>query len=157
MGDVKPWFMRGKTHVLLPCVFSTFLVSSNLFQPLYCLVLGSWGSYCFGEWGGRTVSPLPTYPLHPRLPILLPHALFPGQFTLTTIFGWLAPHAQNWGAILVSRRHFLPLHELLNAQALAIRVLLTGVHSHAENFPPVPHFHAQEFPGFYPRRFSSAD
>ena len=64
---------------------------------------------------------------------------------------WLLTH-RPW-AILVSRRNFLPLHELLNAQALAIRVLLTAMHSHAENFPPVSHFRAQEFPGFYPRRF----
>ena len=47
---------------------------------------------------------------------------------------WLLTH-RPW-AILVSRRHFLPLHELLNTQALAIRVLLTAMHSHAENFPP---------------------
>ena len=91
-------------------------------------------------------------PTPPTFSILLPHALFPGQLTLTTILvRWLLTH-RLW-TILVSRGHFLPLHELLNAQALAIRVLLTAVHSHAENFPPVSHFHAQEFPGFYPRRF----
>ena len=91
-------------------------------------------------------------PTPPTFAILLPHALIPGQFTLTTILVcWLLTH-RLW-TILVSRRHFLPLHELLNAQALAIRILLTAVHSHAENFPPVSHFHAQEFLGFYPRRF----
>ena len=51
----------------------------------------------FGGGCGRTVSPLPTCPLHPRLPILLPHALFPSQFTLTMILGLLAPHAQVLG------------------------------------------------------------
>ena len=33
------------------------------------------GSYFLWEWGGRAVSSIPTSTLHPRLPILLPHAL----------------------------------------------------------------------------------
>ena len=67
-------------------------------------------------------------------------------------FGLLAPHAQALGDFGLTQ-HFIPLHELLKAQALAIRVLPTAVHSHAENFPPVSHFRAQEFLGFYPCRF----
>ena len=71
---------------------------------------------------------------------------------LSPRFGLLAPHAQALGDFGLMQA-FSWLHELLNAQALAIRVLLTAVHSHAQNFPPVSHFRAQEFPGFYPRRF----
>ena len=33
------------------------------------------GSYFLWEWGGKAVSSIPTSTLHPRLPILLPHAL----------------------------------------------------------------------------------
>ena len=91
-------------------------------------------------------------PTPPTFAILLPHALIPDQFTLTMILGLLAPHAQALGDFGLKQTYFLPLHELLNAQALAIHVFLTAVHSHAENFPPVSHFCAQEFPGFYPCR-----
>ena len=121
----------------------------------------------FGGGCGRTVSPLPTFPLHPRLPILLPHALFPGQFTLSPrdLVCWLLTH-RLW-VILVSRRHFLGLHELLKHPRTVIRVLLmfcsstgkigvvfssrrasTAVHPHAEGFPPIFHLHAWYFAGF---------
>ena len=58
------------------------------------------------------MSALTTCSLHPRLPILLPHALIPGQFTPTTILVcWLLTH--RFWTNLVSHRHFVPLHELL--------------------------------------------
>ena len=98
------------------------------------------------------MSTLPTCSLHPRWPFFsLTHSSLVSSLSPRFWVCWLLTH-RLW-TILVSRRHFLPLHELLNAQALAIRILLTAVHSHTENFPPVSHFHAQEFPGFYPRRF----
>ena len=149
MGDVKPW-LWGKN----PCfaTFVLFALSHPTSSNLLMLQLVVEAIIAFGGGCGRTVSPLPTCPLHPRLPILLPHAPIHGQLTLPRfLVCWLLTH-RLW-VILVSRRHFLPLHELLNTQALAICILLTAVHSHAENFPPVSHFHAQGFPGFYPRCF----
>ena len=75
MGDVKPWVMGEKTHVLLPCclttfvVLSPFLVSSNLFNVLLgswvAMAVGGWAVIAFGSGGGRTVSPFPTSTLHP--------------------------------------------------------------------------------------------
>ena len=62
------------------------------------------GSYCLWEWGGRAVSSIPTSTLHPRLPILLPHSLFPGEFTHSS----LACSSPSRGAIVVlfTRRKF---------------------------------------------------
>ena len=84
------------------------------------------GSYCLWEWGGRTVSPFPTSTLHPR-----PHACPACSVLLTRLFivpmvhslhslfthspqfwvCWFLTH--RFWMNLVSRRHFVPLHELL--------------------------------------------
>ena len=73
MGDVKPWFMGEKPMCYYLVCLPPFLshpTSSNLFiflveqlRQLWLLVVG--GSYCFWEWGDRTVSPFPTRPLQP--------------------------------------------------------------------------------------------
>ena len=62
-------------------------------------------------------------PTPPTFTILLPHALIPGQFTLTTILVcWLLTH-RFWGHFW-SHAGFLPLpHELLSTHKLQIRVL----------------------------------
>ena len=64
---------------------------------------------------------------------LHPHALFPGQFTLSPRFlgCWLLTH-RLW-AILVSRRHFLGLHELLKHPRTVIRVLGVVLFIHGQN------------------------
>ena len=108
----RAWFQRirgggcqtlvygGKTHVLLPCCFATFVFCHLVDFPsslvnLFNAQLVVEAVIAFGGGCGRTVSPFPTCPLHPRLPILLPHALFLGLFNITPIFGLLAhPHAQ---------------------------------------------------------------
>ena len=91
MGDVKPW-LWGKNlcfvtllifHLPLSTYLMLQLVVGGVITKVVVVVAGC--------------QPLPTCPLHPRLPILLPHALFPSQFTLTTILGLLAPHAQALG------------------------------------------------------------
>ena len=53
------------------------------------------GSYCLWEWGGRAVSSIPTSTLHPRLPTLLPHSLFPGLFVSLTRSHCCSLHAQE--------------------------------------------------------------
>ena len=60
------------------CVSTLFCLAIFPCQPLDCFTQppswrmagGGWGSYCLWEWGGRTVSPFPTRPLHPRLSVL---------------------------------------------------------------------------------------
>ena len=97
------------------------------------------GSYCLWEWGGRAVSSIPTSTLHPRLPILLPHALFPGLFTHSPRFWvcWFLTH--RFWTNLVSRRHFVPLHEFLSTHDLQIRVLPVSGASTGKNGAVFPH------------------
>ena len=95
------------------------------------------GSYCLWEWGGRDVSSIPTSTLHPCLSILLPHALILGQFTLPRfLVCWLLTH-RLW-AILVSRRRFLGLHELLKHPRTVIRVLADVLFIHEQNWSCFP-------------------
>ena len=56
-------------------------------------------------------------------------------------------------AVLVSRRHFLPLRELLNTHALQFRILPVAVHLHALPICLLIVFTHRNFPGFYPRGF----
>ena len=126
MGDVKPW-LWGKTHVLLPCCFVTLLVFPSSLVNLFnaqLVVQELWLREFIAEVvvvvEAVSLTQLPT---PPTLPILHPHALFLGQFTLSPRFlvCWLLTH-RLW-AILVSRRHFLGLHELLKHPRTVIHVL----------------------------------
>ena len=55
--------------------------------------------------------------------------------------------------VLVSHRHFLPLHELMNTHALQFRVLPIVVHLHALPICLLIVFTHRNFPGFYPCDF----
>ena len=81
---------------------------------------------CFGEWGGRTVSP------HPHTYSTMVEFTMAGKTTAIIHAG------------------VFPLSPRLckNAHALAIRVPSIVVHSHAEGFFPVFRLHAQDFAGF---------
>ena len=83
----RAWFQRirgggcqtlvygGKTHVLPP-----FLVNLSIVLLLFGGEVNGWvveAVIAFGGGCGRTVSPFPTCPLHPRMPIILPHAPMP--------------------------------------------------------------------------------
>ena len=75
----------------------------------------------------------------PTLSILLPHALIPGQFTLTTILVLFSPHAQVLGRFW-SHAGFLPLpHELLSTHELQIHVLPVSGASTGKNGFVFPH------------------
>ena len=87
----------------------------------------------FGGGCGRTISPLPTCPLHPRWPFFsLTHSSLV-SFTLSSrdLVCWVLMH-RLW-AILVSCRHFLGLHELLKHPRTVIRVLAAVLFIHGQN------------------------
>ena len=150
MGDVKPWLWGKNPCFVTLLIFHLPLLTSLMLQ----LVVGGVIAEVVVVVAGCQPYPL-AHSTHVCPFFSLTHSSLVSSLSPRFWVCWLLTH-RPW-AILVSRRHFLPPHELLNAQALAIHVLLTAVHSHAENFPPVSHFRTQEFPGFYPRRFSSAD
>ena len=82
------------------------------------------GSYCLWDWGGRAVSSIPTSTLHPRLPILLPHALSLVSFTLSPRFWSMGSSRTGFGGRFWTHAGFLPLpHELLSTHELQICVL----------------------------------
>ena len=77
----------------------------------------------FWEWGGRTVSP------HP-------HA-----------------HSTHDFVVHPLTQTFLPLHKLLNTQALQFHILSVAVHLHALPIWMLIVFTHRNFPRFYPRDF----
>ena len=101
------------------CLLTLFY--SNHFHQERLLVVEAVN--CFGEWGGRTVSP------HP-------HAHSTHDFVVRPLMQTL-----------------LPLHELLNTQALQFRVLLVVVHLHALPICLLMVFTHENFPGFTPMVF----
>ena len=80
---------------------------------------------------------MPTCPLHPRLPILIPHAHIPGQFTLPQFGLILLTHRLGGGFGL--RRTFSWVHELLSTHALKFRVLAVDCSSTDKNGAAFPH------------------
>ena len=148
----------------------------NLFNVLLgswgVMAAGGWGSECLWEWGGRTVSPLPTCPLHPCFPFFsLTHSSLVSSLSPRFCFWILLTHRLGGGFGL--RQTFSWLHELLSTHALKFRVLAVDcsstdkngavfssrrasivVQSHAEGFFPRFSSRAQEFLGFSTLFFS---
>ena len=72
-------------------------------------------------WLWQAVS-LTQFPTPPTLPILLPHALFLGQFTLYHDFWFVGFSCRGSGRFWVSRRFSSSPHELLSTHELQNRV-----------------------------------
>ena len=106
------------------------------------------GSYCLWEWGGRTVSPLPTSTLHPQS-----HAALPVLFSLTHSslvsshshhdFGFLTHRIGGvFGLTQVSTLQFRVLH--VGGSFSRGKLLSVGLSRTGNSW-------------LYPRGFSSAD
>ena len=116
------------------------------------------GSYCLWEWGGRTVSPLPTSTLHPRTPCLpflfcspqapvhCAHRAFSRRSVhlSTHDFGWLLTHRIGgvFGLTQVSTLQFRVLH--VGGSFSRGKLLSVGLSRTGNSW-------------LYPRGFSSAD
>ena len=150
MGDVKPWLWGKNPCFVTLLIFHLPLLTSLMLQ----LVVGGVIAEVVVVVAGCQPYPL-AHSTHVCPFFSLTHSSLVSSLYHDFWVCWLLTH-RLW-AILVSRRHFLPLHELLNAQALAIHVLLTTVHSHAENFPPISHFSRIGISWVLPTSFSSAD
>ena len=118
-GGCQTLVFRGKTHVLPPC----FVLPSSLSHPTSStsyffiqppslrMVAGGWGSYCFWEWGGRTVSPLAHTPTPPT-----------AAFTLLSHVFQLS---QWWSVCSLHGRFFL-----MQSRSMFISVHKGAVHAH---------------------------
>ena len=90
----------------LPCLIQPL-------QPLYCFIqppslrmaMGGWGSYCFWEWGDRTVSPLAHAPTPPTMAFtLLSHIFQPSQ-------GWSVRSCHGLFFLTQSQSLFICVHK----------------------------------------------
>ena len=66
-GDCQTLVYGEESHVLPPLFVFHFFLSHPTLSTSLMLQLVVEGSYCLWEWGGRTVSPLPTSTHHPQL------------------------------------------------------------------------------------------
>ena len=127
-------------------MFYYLVVSSNLvnFFNAQLVVEELWlsggGSYCLWWWVWQDCQSFAHMPTPPTFSILLPHALFPGQFTLSPRFCfWILLTHRFWG-VFGSHAGFLPLpHELLSTHELQIRVLPVVCASTDKNGAVFPH------------------
>ena len=121
----RAWFQRIRdgggmsNHGLWgknPFVATFFCFAIFPCQPLYCftqppswrMAAGGWGSYCLWEWGGMTVIPLPTRPLHPRLHSLhSPTAMHPHGCRFVLSFWSGHPRAEGCLSIFLTKRSVL--------------------------------------------------
>ena len=142
----KPRFM-GKNPCFITLWFSTLVichpfVSSNLVNLFNAqlvveeLWLGELLLKWWWLWQAVSLTQLPT---PPTLPILLPHALFLGQFTLPRFWVcWLLTH-RFWGRFGLTQVFFLSPHELLSTHELQIHVLPVSGASTGKNGAVFPH------------------